>query len=161
MSTATYAALPHKFPLDPPKIQPRKATIWENDSHSLTVGYLLWLVGFTGAHRFYYGKPLTGLLWFFTLGLLGIGWLVDAFLLPSMDSAADYRFVSGRCDYGLAWILLVMGGVFGLHRFYQGKIISGLLYLFTGGLFLIGWIYDIFTMNSQLDYLNRLYRSGY
>lgn len=45
-----------------------------SDTHSLTVGYLFWLVGFSGAHRFYYGKPLTRVLWFFTFGLLGIGW---------------------------------------------------------------------------------------
>ena len=29
------------------------------ESHSLLVGYLLWIIGFTGAHRFYFGKPLT------------------------------------------------------------------------------------------------------
>ena len=161
MSTATYAPLQLKAPMSPPKLQTRKAVMWENASHSLTVGYLLWLIGFTGAHRFYYGKPLTGLLWFCTFGLLGIGWIIDAFLLPSMDSSADYRFVSGNQDYGLAWILLVLGGVFGLHRFYQGKIISGIVYLLTGGLFLAGWIYDIFTLNGQLDYTNRLFRSGY
>ena len=42
-------------------------------THSIVVGYLLWILGFLGAHRFYYGKPVTGTLWFFTLGLLGIG----------------------------------------------------------------------------------------
>lgn len=161
MSAATFAQMPVKVPLVPPRLHWPKSMIWENDSHSLTVGYLFWLIGFTGAHRFYYGKPLTGALWFFTFGLLGIGWLVDAFLLPSMDSAADYRFISGNQDYGLAWVLLLLGGVFGLHRFYQGKIISGVIYLLTGGLFLVGWIYDILTLNGQLDYSNRLFRSGY
>jgi TM2 domain-containing membrane protein YozV len=39
--------------------------------------------GFTGAHRFYYGKPVTGTIWFFTFGLLGIGWLIDVFLIPA------------------------------------------------------------------------------
>ena len=154
MATATFAQIP-------PKLHMPKAVIWENDSHSLTVGYLLWLIGFTGAHRFYYGRPWTGLLWLCTFGLLGIGWLVDAFLLPSMDSAADYRFISGNQDYGLAWILLLLGGVFGLHRFYQGKFVSAVVYLCTGGLLLVGVIYDIFTLNRQIDYANRLFRSGY
>lgn len=36
-----------------------------------------------------------------------------------------------------------MFGIFGLHRFYVGKIGSGLLYLFTGGFCGIGWIIDI------------------
>lgn len=50
-----------------------------NDTHLKTVGYILWIFGFTGSHRFYYGRPITGTIWFFTLGLLGIGWLIDFF----------------------------------------------------------------------------------
>ena len=42
-----------------------------------------------------------------------------------------------------ALILCVLFGFFGVHRFYVGKIGTGLLYLFTGGLFLIGYIVDI------------------
>ncbi len=67
-----------------------------NDSHLKSIGYILWLFGFTGSHRFYYGKPITGTIWFFTLGLLGIGWLIDLFLIPSMDRQADVRFQTGR-----------------------------------------------------------------
>ena len=43
------------------------------DTHSKTIGYLLWIFGFMGAHRFYYGRTLTGVLWFFTLGLFFVG----------------------------------------------------------------------------------------
>ena len=50
-----------------------------NDSHSLAVGYLLWIFGFLGAHRFYFGRPISGTIYFFTLGLLFIGWIVDLF----------------------------------------------------------------------------------
>ena len=28
--------------------------------HSKLIGYILWIFGFMGAHRFYYGKPVTG-----------------------------------------------------------------------------------------------------
>ena len=94
---------------DPPTLATKPAVVWENDSHSLTVGYVLWLVGFTGAHRFYYGKPISGVVWFLTFGLLGIGWLIDAFLLPAMDRAADYRYVTGDHNYSLAWLLLILG----------------------------------------------------
>lgn len=75
----------------------------------------LWIFGFLGAHRFYYGKPVTGTIWFFTLGLLGIGWLIDLFLIPSMDREADLR-LHCNTDYSVAWILLTLLGVFGLHR---------------------------------------------
>ena len=85
------------------------------DTHSKTIGYLLWIFGFLGAHRFYYGKPVTGTLWFCTLGLLGIGWLIDLFLIPSMDREADLRFNAGALDFNVAWILLVFFGLFGVH----------------------------------------------
>lgn len=126
----------------------------EVDTHSKVIGYILWIFGFTGSHRFYYGKPVTGTIYFFTLGLLFIGWIVDLFLIPSMDRQADLRFRSGRYDYNVAWILLTFLGIFGVHRFYMGKWFTGILYLLTGGLFLIGYIYDYWTLNDQLTILN-------
>ena len=45
-------------------------------THSVLIGYLAWVFGFTGAHRFYYGRPVSGTIYFFTLGLLGIGWFM-------------------------------------------------------------------------------------
>ncbi|MDV6317465.1 TM2 domain-containing protein [Chromohalobacter sp. HP20-39] len=122
-----------------------------NDTHSKVVGYLLWVFGFTGSHRFYYGKPITGTIWFFTLGLLGIGWLIDFFLIPLMDRQADLRFQVGPTSYTLAWILLTFLGIFGLHRMYMGKWLTGLLYLVTGGLFLLGVLYDFWTLNEQIS----------
>lgn len=120
------------------------------------MGYVLWIFGFTGAHRFYYGKPISGTLWFLTLGLLGIGWIIDLFLIPGMDRAADLRFREGQYDYSIAWILLTFFGVLGIHRFYLAKWFTGLLYLLTGGLFTIGWIYDYWTMNDQISVQNQL-----
>ena len=99
------------------------------NTHSVVIGYLLWIFGFMGAHRFYYGKQLTGVLWFFTLGLFFIGWIIDLFLIPSMDREADWRFQEGPINYNVAWILLTFLGIFGIHRFYMGKVITGLLYL--------------------------------
>ena len=125
------------------------------DTHSKTIGYILWIVGFMGAHRFYYGRKLTGILWFFTVGLFLIGWIVDLFLIPSLDRAADRRYAAGNLDYSIAWILLVFLGIFGVLRFYQGKILSGLLYLISGGLLGVGYVYDLLTLNEQIDEQNR------
>jgi len=125
-----------------------------NDTHRKSVGYLLWIFGFTGAHRFYYGKPLTGTLWFFTLGLLGIGWLIDLLLIPGMDRQADLRYQAGRTDYTVAWLLLTFLGLLGIHRFYLGKIVTGVVYLLTGGLFGLGILYDFWTLNEQVSQLN-------
>ena len=126
----------------------------QQDNHSKLIGYLLWLFGFLGAHRFYYGKPVTGTIWFFTLGLLGIGWLIDLLLIPGMDRDADLRFHSGAIDYSVAWLLLTFLGIFGVHRMYQGKWLTGILYLLTGGLFLVGVLYDFWTMNQQISLRN-------
>ena len=41
------------------------------------------------------------------------------------------------------YYLVLFGGVLGLHRFYLGKIFSGLVYLFTGGLCGLGWVIDL------------------
>jgi TM2 domain-containing membrane protein YozV len=40
------------------------------------------------------------------------------------------------------------GGWFGLHHYYVGNIGKGLLYTFTIGLCLIGWIADLITIST-------------
>lgn len=47
-----------------------------------------------------------------------------------------------RKDKWVAVLLCFFFGVFGVHRFYEGKVGSGLLYLFTLGLFGIGAFVD-------------------
>lgn len=126
----------------------------QQNTHTPLIGYLLWLFGFTGAHRFYYGRPVSGTIYFFTLGLFLIGWLVDLFLIPGMDRDADLRFIAGPLDYNVAWILLTFLGLFGVHRMYMGKWLTGILYLLTGGLLGVGYIYDYWTLNDQLSELN-------
>lgn len=43
----------------------------------------------------------------------------------------------------VSFFLCFFLGYLGAHKFYEGKIGMGLLYLFTGGLCGIGWIIDI------------------
>lgn len=121
------------------------------ETHSLVVGYVLWIFGFLGAHRFYFGKPISGTVYLLTFGLLGVGWLVDLFLMPGLERQAELRFNEGPFDYTIGWILLTFVGVFGIHRFYLGKWISGAVYLLTGGLFLVGVAYDFWTLNDQIS----------
>ena len=122
-----------------------------HDTHSLAIGYLVWIFGFTGSHRFYYGRPISGTIWFFTLGLLGVGWLIDLFLMPSLERSAERRFAPGPVDYTVAWVLLTFLGIFGVHRMYMEKWITGILYALTGGLFLVGVLFDLCTLNEQIS----------
>jgi TM2 domain-containing membrane protein YozV len=127
---------------------------YSNDTHLKSIGYILWIFGFTGSHRFYYGKPISGTIWFFTLGLLFIGWIIDFFLIPSMDRQADFRYRSGNLNYTVAWVLLTFLGLFGIHRFYMGKWLTGIAYLLSGGIFGIGYLYDFWTLNNQVSLIN-------
>ena len=125
------------------------------ETHSTLIGYILWIFGFTGSHRFYFGKPISGTIWLLTGGLFLIGWIVDLFLIPSLARKADRRFVAGPVDYSVAWIFLTFLGFLGVHRFYIGKWGTGILYLLTLGLFGLGVIYDFWTLNAQVSELNQ------
>jgi TM2 domain-containing membrane protein YozV len=60
----------------------------------------------------------------------------------------------------LLWIFGFTGwraplGILGIHRFYLRKWFTGLVYLLTGGLVLLGVLYDFWTLNSQVSEENR------
>ncbi|MCE9552681.1 MAG: TM2 domain-containing protein [Planctomycetes bacterium] len=67
---------------------------------------------------------------------------------------AAWRYKPGPIDYTVPWLLLTFLGVFGIHRFYLGKWLTGLLWLVTGGLFGIGWLWDLWTLNEQVSSVN-------
>jgi hypothetical protein len=56
----------------------------------------------------------------------------------------------------IAYILFFLSGfgILGFHRFYLGKIGSGLLWMCTGGLAMFGSFYDFFTLPSQVREAN-------
>jgi TM2 domain-containing membrane protein YozV len=56
----------------------------------------------------------------------------------------------------VTYLLWILGGfgVLGLHRFYLGRWVSGLIWLFTCGLFLFGLLSDLWTLNEQIDDVN-------
>ena len=58
------------------------------------------------------------------------------------EPRAEQALVSER-SRGLALALAVVGGLFGLHRFYTGRIQSGILMCLTFGGFVIWYLYDI------------------
>jgi len=55
----------------------------------------------------------------------------------------------------VAYVLWMVWGVLGVHRFYLGKFRSGLAFAFTFGLLGLGWLYDGLTMPAQVARCNR------
>ncbi len=52
----------------------------------------------------------------------------------------------------VTYLLWILGGfgVLGLHRFYLGRWVSGLIWLFTGGVFVVGAIIDLFVIPEMV-----------
>jgi TM2 domain-containing membrane protein YozV len=59
----------------------------------------------------------------------------------------------------LLWCLIFFG-LGGIHRIYAGKVWTGLLWLVTGGLLLIGQFIDLFLIPGMIDYANLKRRVG-
>jgi len=54
----------------------------------------------------------------------------------------------------LAYVMWFCLGIFSVHRFYLGKIKTGILYLFTLQLLGVGWIIDLFILGKMVDKYN-------
>jgi TM2 domain-containing membrane protein YozV len=155
-------------------------------THSTLIGYFFWLLfGWFGVHRFYFGKRLGGALfalafaavsaaWLirhFTLhdrpgapGLIGFAaiaaaWLIDGLLVPRMRRQSARRYQVGRYSYTVAWLLLVLLGVLGAHRFYLRRWGTAVLYLCSLGVFGLGIVYDLFVLNDALSDANEAWIS--
>jgi hypothetical protein len=74
----------------------------------------------------------------------------------SKDAAMNSKTVSY-----LLWLSMFMG-IGGLHRFYNGKMVTGTIWLLTGGLFGVGQIIDLFLMSEMVEdhNLKRSHRMG-
>ena len=53
----------------------------------------------------------------------------------------------------LLWLVSLFGWL-GFQRFYLGKIGTGIIWIFTGGLVGIGCLIDLFTLGGQVDQYN-------
>ena len=60
----------------------------------------------------------------------------------------------------VAYLLWLFLGLIGVHKFYVNRFGWGIIYIFTGGLFVIGWIVDIFLIPSQVRRCNEEIRAG-
>lgn len=63
--------------------------------------------------------------------------------VPAAAPPPVYAAAASAKNRWLAFALALLFGYFGIHYFYVGRAGMGLLYLFTCGLFGIGWIVDM------------------
>lgn len=60
---------------------------------------------------------------------------------------------------GVAYLLWFFFGILGVHRFYCGRVATGVLWFLTGGLFVVGWVIDAFLIPGMVEEANREFRS--
>ena len=112
-------------------------------------------LGLFGAHRLYTCEPYIALLYLATFGLLGLGWLSDAFQLAYLLDRAEHPWAYEKYSLFTAYqLLLPPFGLLGLHQFYVGRGDRGWWYAATGGLLGLGVLRDVFTLPLQVREAN-------
>lgn len=115
--------------------------------------------GMLGAHRFYVGKFWSGLLMLLTLGLGGFWQLFDLIWIGrgTFEDADGHLLLvqhnnafTGQKSQLITYLLCLLGGFLGLHRFYLGRHLSGILMLCTLGGLGAWWLIDILIVGGGL-----------
>lgn len=125
----------------------------------VTTFFLAFFLGVFGVHRFYTGKIATGVLMLLTAGGFGIWWLIDMLNLV-LENFRDKKgnlivfepvFITeiSAKNFKTTALLSFFLGLIGAHRFYTGKIGTGLLMLLTFGGCGIWWVFDLFSIIFQ------------
>jgi len=83
--------------------------------------------------------------------------LLTGIILPIVMAMAVAR--EGRKSYVSAYAFLIHWGFLGIHRFYLGRYASGLVWLFTGGIFGVGIFLDLFLTGALVRFWNEDNRS--
>ncbi len=87
---------------------------------------------------------------------LGICFCFSGIILPAVMAVTVAR--EGRKSYVTAYLFLLHWGPAGIHRFYLGRYVSGIIWLLTGGLLGIGVFFDIFLTGAYVRFWNEDHR---
>ena len=110
------------------------------EKKSIIEAYLLWIIfGFFGAHHFYLKRIEFGIVYFFSFGLLGCGWVIDMFRMPYLVSQTNKRLTDvtsvKKKNISDAYTLWFPFGLLGISFFTflsvcQSSFLSVCLYVF-------------------------------
>lgn len=78
-------------------------------------------------------------------------------ILAEFESYKHYENLRIMKSKTVAYLLWFFLGIFSAHRFYLGKVGTGILYLLTGQLFGIGWFIDLFILGGMVEKYNLLH----
>ncbi|CAD5112164.1 DgyrCDS1399 [Dimorphilus gyrociliatus] len=104
--------------------------------------------GLVGAHHYYLRNYGRGVLYTLTLGLLGMGWLMDIFRMSILVKRANLKLeepenIECKQKYiGDAYTFWLPFGLLGFHQYYLRRWSWGIAYSLTFGLLGIGWLVD-------------------
>ena len=125
----------------------------------LVAMFLCFFLGALGIHRFYLGKTKSAILQLITLGGLGIWALIDLILLITNklkinETKRDIQEIGQDTEISdknwfITFVLCLIFGILGIHRFYLGKIKSGIIQLFTLGGLGIWALIDLFEIATH------------
>ena len=124
--------------------------VMEPQKNWLATVLLCQFLGMLGMHRFYTGRYISGFIQLLTFGGCGIWAFIDLIMIVSGDFTdqygrpLDHPPVMGgmRSWYTTAFLCMFLGWL-GVHRFYTGRVVSGIVQLLTFGGFGIWTIVDL------------------
>lgn len=114
--------------------------------------------GLLGSHHYYLNRFGFGLLYTFTFGIFGVGYIVDWFRFPVLlkrSNKGRTMLHSTHKHIDDAYLLWFPLGFLGFHHFYLNRRGWGLLYMYTFGFLGIGWLVDLCRMRTLVENCNR------
>jgi len=118
-----------------------------------TLGEFIFILGSGDFHEV--SIWVKGNIWSLLLAVIILNSLTGI-ILPVVMALTVAR--EGRKSYVTAYAFLLHWGFLGIHRFYMGRYISGIVWLLSGGLFGIGIFFDIFLTGAYIRFWNEDHR---
>jgi TM2 domain-containing membrane protein YozV len=124
--------------------------VMEQQKSWLATVLLCQFLGTLGVHRFYTGRIVSGIFQLLTFGGFGIWTLIDLIMIITGDFRDQYNrplnhqpVMGGNRSWTTTAFLCMFLGWLGVHRFYNGRVVSGIFQLLTFGGFGIWTLIDL------------------